>query len=135
MKVAEQIGQRLRAARLRARLSADQAARSCRVRKAKLVAWEAGVVAPKADELGRIARLVGTPPDRLLPPAVLAQWQIDPAAVRHHYETAELAEAPPPNRKRRLEDAPTGRPLPLRCDTCGRWFSAHACAHGCLSAR
>lgn len=130
MKVAEQIGQRLRAARLRARLSADQAARSCRVRKAKLVAWEAGAEAPKVDELGRIARLVGTPPERLLPPAVLEQWQIDPAEARHHYETAEVLEWPEPVRKRRLEAAPAGRPLPLRCDTCGRWFSARPCAHG-----
>ena len=132
MKVAEQIGQRLRAARLRARLSTDQAARSCRVRKAKLVAWEAGAEAPKADELGRVARLLGTPPDRLLPPAVLMHWRIDVAEAHHHYEAAELAEVPEPLRKRRLEQPPAGRPLPLRCDTCGRWFSAQPCTHGRL---
>lgn len=132
MTVAEQIGQRLRAARLRARLSTEQAARSCRVRKAKLLAWEAGAAAPRVEELGRIARLVGTPPDRLLPPAVLAQWHIDPAEARRHYETAELPEWPEPVRKRRLEVAPAGRPLPLRCDTCGRWFSARPCTHGRL---
>jgi transcriptional regulator with XRE-family HTH domain len=128
--VAQQIGQRLRAARLRASFSVLQAARSCRIRYAKLFAWEAGEDRPGADELGRFARLVDTSPDRLLPPAVFEMWGIDPAAARHAFEAATLAECPAPNRKRRLEVAPAGRLLPLRCDRCGRWFSAHPCAHG-----
>ncbi len=128
--VAEQIGARLRAARLRARYSALQAAQACRVRYAKLLTWEAGGDHPSADELGRLARLLGMAPDRLVPPAVLAMWQIDPAAVWRAHETADLGEWREPSRKRRLEEPPSGRLLPLRCDACGRWFSKRPCAHG-----
>lgn len=128
--VAKQIGQRLRAARLRAAFSVLQAARRCRIRYAKLFAWEAGEERPGADELGRFAHLVQTPPDRLLPQAVFEMWGIDPSAARHAFDVATLAEYPAPNRKRRLEQAPAGRLLPLRCDCCGRWFSARPCTHG-----
>lgn len=125
----QQMGARLRTARLQARYSAAEVARYLRIGERKVLAWEAGTIHPDAGEFGRLARMLGRMPGALAPRSVFERWAIAPQATLAAYAAAPLPPLPRATSLKGRAVEPTQRLVAFRCRVCGLWLGANPCQH------